>query len=295
MKKSSLITVIFMQNLFAQPDSLTKYFSTTIMRTNVLKGKPEKTVDQNEAHFKAVYYPSGELKSVEFLPANWDKKKRKKTLAPGRTELYYLKWNPKTQELLEGLTKREARAWPHYKAIVDENGLVREVDFVNRSGKHQWTFFMKWDDYGKSKEYDIKFYDKKDLSQLNKELFSPELSMIRKGWIARYKIEDNGIPRSVEIVDEMDNLYYFYQFKYGKRKLESQYFTSDSLVIGSHSVKFDSKGRAVRIAYFNANGIMKNAIEYEYPKDARVIISQLNSKNQVIQRRLIPKKKGSNK
>ena len=70
-------------------------------------------------------------------------------------------------------------------------------------------------------------------------------------------------------------LYYFYQFKYGKRKLESQYFTSDSLVIGSHSVKFDSKGRAVRIAYFNANGIMKNAIEYEYPKDARMIISQL--------------------
>ena len=41
-----------MQNLFAQPDSLTKYFPTTIMRTNVLKGKPEKTVDQNEAHFK---------------------------------------------------------------------------------------------------------------------------------------------------------------------------------------------------------------------------------------------------
>ena len=36
---------------------------------------------------------------------------------------------------------------------------------------------------------------------------------------------------------------------------------------------------------------MKNAIEYEYPKDARVIISQLNSKNQVIQRRMIPKKR----
>ena len=119
--------------------------------------------------------------------------------------------------------------------------------------------------------------------------------MIRKGWIARYKIEDNGIPRSVEIMDEMDNLYYFYQFKYGKRKLESQYFTSDSLAIGSHSVKFDNKGRAVRIAYFNPNGIMKNAIEYEYPKDARVIISQLNSKNQVIQRKLIPKKKDTNK
>ena len=86
MKKYSLITVIFLQNLFAQSDSLTKYFSTTIMRTNVLKGKPEKTVDQNEAHFKAIYYPSGELKSVEFLPANWDKKKRKKTRKKKRTK-----------------------------------------------------------------------------------------------------------------------------------------------------------------------------------------------------------------
>ena len=86
-----------MQNLFAWPDSLTKYFSTTIMRTNVLKGKPEKTVDQNEAHFKAIYL--GELKSLSFCQQNWDKKERKKTLAPGQTELYYLKWNPKTQEL----------------------------------------------------------------------------------------------------------------------------------------------------------------------------------------------------
>ena len=39
------------------------------------------------------------------------------------------------------------------------------------------------------------------------------------------------------------------------------------------------------------NGVIKNAIEYEYPKDAKMIVSQLNSKNQVIQRTLIPKKK----
>ena len=160
------ILFFFVQIAVAQPDSLVKYFSTNIMRTNVLKGKPEKSVDKKEAHFKAVYYPSGELKSIEFLPANWDKKKRKKTKSPGRVTLYYLKWNPKTQELLEGLTRREARAWPHYKAIVDDQGLVREVDYVSRNGKTQWTFYMKWDDYGKSKEYDIEFHSKKDLSQL---------------------------------------------------------------------------------------------------------------------------------
>ena len=122
------------------------------------------------------------------------------------------------------------------------------------------------------------------------ELFAPDMSMVRPGWICRYKIEDNGTPRSVEIMDRLENLYYFYEFKYSKRKLQSRYFSSDSTFIGSHTVKFNSKSRPLRIAYYNENGIMKNAVEYEYPKDAKVIISQINSKNKVIQRTLIPKK-----
>jgi (2Fe-2S) ferredoxin len=35
---------------------------------------------------------------------------------------------------------------------------------------------------------------------------------------------------------------------------------------------------------------MKNAIAYEYPDDAEKIISQINSKGEVIERRIIPKK-----
>ena len=143
MSKTLLFILLILQTGFAQPDSLVKYFSTNIMRTNVLKGKPEKSVDKKEAHFKAIYYTSGELKTIEYLPANWDKNKRKKSRSPGRVKLYYLKWNPKTQELLEGLTRREARAWPHYRATVDGNGLVQEVDYISRSGKLQWTFHMK--------------------------------------------------------------------------------------------------------------------------------------------------------
>ena len=91
-----------MQNLFAQPDSLTKYFSTTIMRTNVLKGKPEKTVDENEAHFKAVYYPSGELKSVEFLPANWDKKSVRRPQLQGEQNYITLNGILKLKNYLKG-------------------------------------------------------------------------------------------------------------------------------------------------------------------------------------------------
>ena len=290
MLKSFFFLILTFQVLSAQPDSLVKYFSTNIMRTNVLRGKPEKSVDDKEAHFKAIYYPSGELKTIEFIPANWDKNKKNKSRSTGRVKLYYLKWNPKTQELLEGLTRKEARAWPHYRATVDDDGLVQEVDYISKSGKLQWTFVMKWDDYGKSKEYDIEFHSKKDLSRLNKELFAPDMSMVRPGWICRYKIEENGTPRSVEIMDQLENLYYFYEFEYNKKMLNSKYFSSDSTLIGSHTVKFNSKSQPLRIAYYNKNGVMKNAIEYEYPKDAKIIISQLNANNKVVQRTLIPRK-----
>jgi len=35
---------------------------------------------------------------------------------------------------------------------------------------------------------------------------------------------------------------------------------------------------------------MKNAIAYEYPSDAEKIISQINNKGEVIERRIIPSK-----
>jgi hypothetical protein len=260
------------------------------MRTNILRGKPEKNINKNEAHFRAKYYPSGELKSIEFVPANWDKGKRKKPISSNKLKLYYLKWNPKTQELLQGLTKKETIGKPHYRAIMDEGGLVKKVDFFNRFGKMLWTFHLRWDDYGKSNEYDIEFYSNKNLSVLNKELFAPDLSSIRPGWIARYKINNKGTPKTVKVMDPLENIYYFYEFDYGLNGLKSKYFRSDSVLVGSHTVKFNKNKNPLKITYYNENGIMKNAISYEYPNDARIIISQINSKGKVIERRIIPKK-----
>ena len=284
------ISVAIAGFVFGQSDSTVKYFSTSIMRTNILKGKPEKLVDKKEAHFRAVYYPSGELKKIEFLPANWDKRKRKKSESVSRLKLYYLKWNPKKQELLEGLTKTKANGIPHYRATMNEAGLVKNVDYINRYGKMLWTFHLRWDDYGKSNEYDIEFYSNKNLSVLNQELFAPDLSAIRPGWIARYKINNTGIPKTVTVMDQLENIYYYYEFNYGKNGLKSKYFRSDSILVGSHTVQFNQQKKPTKIIYFNENGVMKNAIGYEYPNDAKVIISQINNKGKVIERRIIPKK-----
>ena len=275
---------------FSQPDSTVKIFSTDLMRTNILTGEPKESVKKNEAHFRAVYYPSGELKSVEFFPANWDKGRRKKVKSPNKLRLYYQKWNPKKQELLEGITKKSARGESHYRATLDGKGLVQDVDYFNRYGKILWTYHMRWNDEGKSTEYDIEFYSKRNLSELNQELFAPDLSTIRPGWMARYQLNSQGVTQGVKVFDQYENLYYFYQFNYGENGLRSKYYRADSVLVGSHTVRFDSDKKPVRLTYYNENGIMKNAIAYEYPKDAEKIISQINNKGQVIERRIIPKK-----
>ena len=275
---------------FSQPDSTVKIFSTDLMRTNILTGEPKESVKKNEAHFRAVYYPSGELKSVEFFPANWDKGRRKKVKSPNKLRLYYQKWNPKKQELLEGITKKSARGKSHYRATLDGKGLVQNVDYFNRYGKILWTYHMRWNDEGKSTEYDIEFYSKRNLSELNQELFAPDLSTIRPGWMARYQLNNQGVTQGVKVFDQYENLYYFYQFNYGENGLRSKYYRADSVLVGSHTVRFDSDKKPVRLTYYNENGIMKNAIAYEYPKDAEKIISQMNNKGQVIERRIIPKK-----
>ena len=273
--------------LFSQADSIIKIFPTDLMRANILKGKPKDKVKENTAHFRAVYYTSGELKYIEFIPANWDKGRRKRFKSPNKLKLYYEKWNPKTQELLNGITKREAIGKQHYIATLDEKGLVNNVDYFNKNGKVLWTFIMHWDENGKSSQYDIKFYYERNLFQLNKELFAPDLSSIKPGWIARYKFNPAGITQSVHVLDEFENLYYFYKFKSNKKVLQSRYFRSDSTLVGSHSVRFNEDKRPIRITYFNQNQIMKNAITYEYPRKSETVISQLNSKGEIIERRIL--------
>ena len=287
-----LIILVFSSiKLFSQADSIVKVFSTDLMRANILKGEPKDKVKKNTAHFRAVYYSSGELKYVEFIPANWDKGRRKRFKSSDKLKLYYQKWNPKTQELLNGITKKEAIGEPHYIATLDEKGLVNNVHYINKSGKILWAFIMHWNENGESSQYDIKFYSERNLSELNKELFAPDLSSIKTGWIARYKFNAAGITQSVHVLDDFENLYYFYKFKHSKKVLESSYFRSDSTLVGSHTVHFNKNNKPTRITYFNQNKIMKNAVTYEYPRKSEIIISQLNSKSEVIERRILKREK----
>ena len=52
-------------------------------------------------------------------------------------------------------------------------------------------------------------------------------------------------------------------------------------------IRFNKDKKPTKITYYNENKILKNAITYEYPKNKEVIISQLNNKGEVIERRII--------
>ena len=287
------ITIPFIASictLFGQKDSLVRYYSTDMIRTNMIKGRPEIKVNVNESHFKATYYPSGRLKSIEFIPADWDKRKREKTTSKNSLKLYYLKWDPRQQELSEGITKNNSKGIAHYQALLNDQGTVTDVDYFDKNNENLWSFHLNWDDYNKSNEYDIEFHSERNLSKLNQELFAPDLSAVKAGWSARYVINSDGRPEKVKVIDNLGNLYYFYEFTYTKKWLKSEYFRQDSTLVGSHTTRFAKGKRVAKITYYNENGEMKNAIGYEYPSKDTMIISQFNSRGKVIEKRIIPLK-----
>ena len=95
----------------------------------------------------------------------------------------------------------------------------------------QWSFHMNWDDYDRSNKYDIEFYSNRNLYELNKELFAPDLSTIRTGWKARYEINSDGKPESVKVLDALGNLFYYYEFTYTKKWLKSSTINKTPLLL----------------------------------------------------------------
>ena len=274
--------------LFAQNDSLVKYYSTEMIRSNIIKGRPEIEVDVNEAHFKAVYYPSGRLKSIEYIPANMSKNRKNKITKDKLLKLYYLKWDPKRQELSEGITKNSSKGIAHYQALLTNEGIISTVDYFDKNNIKLWSFQMNWDDYDRSNKYDIEFYSNRNLYELNKELFAPDLSTIRTGWKARYEVNSDGKPEKVKVMDALGNLFYYYEFTYTKKWLKSKYYKQDSTFVGSHTTRFAKGKKIAKITYYDENGEMKKAISYEYPNKNTMIVSSINSKGKIIEKRLIP-------
>ena len=188
----------------------------------------------------------------------------------------------------EGITKNNSKGVAHYQALLTVNGIINIVDYFDKNYIKQWSFHMNWDDYDRSNKYDIEFYSNRNLYELNKELFAPDLSAIRTGWKARYEINSDGKPERVKVLDALGNLFYYYEFTYTKKWLKSKYYKQDSTFVGSHTTRFAKGKRIAKITYYDENDEMKKAISYEYPNKNTMLVSSINNKGKIIEKRLIP-------
>ncbi len=97
-------------------------------------------------------------------------------------------------------------------------------------------------------------------------------------------------PAQVQVFDAHGDLVYYYTIEYSAGMALSRYYRADSLFVGSHRVDYEAGHKVSKITYFNRYGITERAVAYEYLQGSEdMIVSQINSRGQVIERRRIGK------
>jgi len=268
--------------------SRSKKYTTKLSRKDIITGKTVQTMNPRKAYFKAAYSSAGKLLSIEYLPAKKDLFLRKKEKIYSEKTILYANWNPGKRSLKNPLTKKQARRKNHYRAKLDSLGEIEYVDYIKRSGKRLWTYSVYEQLNGENSAYEMKLNMRKPLIEFDKFLFSNKLSEVRQGWRIRFILNEALRPFEIQVIDNHDDLIYYYTFNYNPGQVVSSYYRADSLIVGSHQVDYESNNKVSRITYFNIQGIMERAVTYEYFQESEeMMVSQINSRGQVIERRRV--------
>lgn len=277
----------------AQVDTVTvKYFPTKFLRANILRNEVSAKEVKKKPHFKAEYDHRGKLISVEYVPAPWDKPGRKKR-TPKKLKLYYLHWDPRKIELTDGLTRREAAGRTHYEAVLNRKGKVSAVTVISPYGRRLWTYKL-----GRAKNrYDLESHAHQSLTDLDERLFANDLSEMRPGWKASYRIKKSGHPSSVKVLDRLGHVNYFYRFFYKTSKdtvhpgrlVMSEYYRADSSRVGQHRLVYGPNRKLSLIEYFDENKKLLSSTEYAYrTSEKEMVVTTRNQAGEVLERRIVP-------
>ncbi len=282
-----------------QPDTtVVKYFPTELIRSAILDEAVNPEELQGQAYFKAVYTPQGKLLKVEYVPAPSIPKAKVSDSRGSSLTLYYRCWNPQRRELSEGLTKKDLPGKSYYQAQFDRKGRIKNVVYYNANGRRVWTYHLIWDKSGSRSAYTVEFHVRKPLTTLNAYLFAPDVSEMHPGWMAKFKGEYRGIPRTVEVYDPLGNLYYFYRFKYRleretptvEESITSVYYRADSTVVGSHKLTFSKDLRMKRTDYFTPTGTLRLSKQYTYSRKGKgTLMTVTDARGELLEKRFIPR------
>ena len=293
-KKAIVLLLLSVLLAGQQNDSIVvKYFPTELTRGMILDQAIPAANVAGESHFKAYYSPQGDLISVEYIPDPADRSDRKVHPSALRSpQQYFTVWNPWQRKLSRPLDTKELAGKRHYGARFSKSGHIKQIDCFNSSGKQQWTYFIRWNRAHSRSVYEVEFQVPQPLTLLDKFLFVPELSEMRPGWIARFKLRKDGRPKLVKIHDQLEQLMYFYKFGYGKDGREhfitSAYFRADSSLVGRHELFFDRGSKQPdRIVYFSRNKQVLKTVTYDWSSaPGQVTITEHDGNGRLVSRRV---------
>ena len=213
-----------------------------------------------------------------------------------RTE-YYKYWNPYRRVLDLRGEPQSFFGQIYYQATFNRENRIRSVIKYGKDGKPKETYSLIWSRSGARSEYQVMFHETGNVSRLDPNLYSNELSYMRPGWVASFISRSDGRPREVSFRDSVGFEYFSYYFNYTVVKddnsfsevIESSYFDSNEQFVGRHLLFWEKGASLKMIQYFNSENIIMETKEFVHDKrlgeTVRVLV---NGEGKEIERKIIP-------
>ncbi len=183
---------------------------------------------------------------------------------------YYKYWNP-YRRVLEFRGEPESYYGKiYYKATYNKDNRIKSVTKFGKDKREQETYNLIWSRSGARSEYRILFHESGNISRIDSNLYSNQLSYVRSGWVAKFISRSDGRPRKVTFKDSVGFEYFTYNFNYTFLKeddiftevVESSYFDSNNEFVGRHLLYYGKGSFLKMIQYFNSENKVIRTKEY---------------------------------
>ena len=130
-----------------------------------------------------------------------------KTSAPDSDETirleYYKYWNPYRRVLDLRGKPQSFYGQAYYQATYNKDDKIKTVTRFGKGRKPKETYSLIWSRSGARSEYEVTFHEVGNVSRLDPNLYSNELSNMRPGWVASFISRSDGRPREVSFSDSV--------------------------------------------------------------------------------------------
>ena len=210
---------------------------------------------------------------------------------------YYKYWNPYRRVLDLRGEPQSFYGQIYYQATYNKDNRIKTVTRFGKDRKPKETYSLLWSRSGARSEYKVTFHELGNVSRLDQNLYSNELSNMRPGWVASFVSRSDGRPKEVFFTDSVGFEYFSYNFNYTIVKddkqfsevVESSYFDSNKKFVGRHLLFWEKGAYLKMIQYFNSDNVAVETIEFINDKRLGETIRVLtDGEGKELERKIIP-------